>query len=235
MQKVSIYTNSRESYIKVFHELDRLLQRFCPDQQTTLDLNGDEDSGKSLGAIAMHFSRVNKTAKALQIPNKDTVTGDFDLSESRSGQVVFKNFKRDIHTSKESYDRTLQDFAERNPQAKIIVAANLCRTLMGDYNYEAYGLNSDRLDIGVLVHMSKMSQKLINEEDQSALSTFFDGFMRLFNHKTKTLNAHEREEAWREAFWRRIDIFLPDDHPITKSVLALKDSLAIDTSVKPAL
>lgn len=235
MIKVSFYTDSRDSYIRVFHELDKLLRTFCPDQQTVLDLNGDEKSGKSLGALAMHFSRANKAENPPQIPSDDFVTGDDRLSESRAGTVVFKNFGNDVQASKEGYDSTLREFAERNPQAKLVIAANICRTFMGNYDYDAYGLDSDMLDIGILVHMTKTPEKLIPDSNEENLMRYFQNTLRNFNHETSSLTPHEREEVWRETFWRRIDIFLPDDHPITEHLLALKDSLKIDTTQRNEL
>jgi hypothetical protein len=146
-----IFTTSREELIAFGNRLGRVMKDSDRKKPWIINLTGDGISGKELIALA-----IDQIFTPSRYPNGITreMSADDILEPDFVTQpaVVFTNFNRLICASRENFDDRLQNFADQNPWACVAVASNIERTFQGEFNYQAKGLDSDRLDVSLQVH-----------------------------------------------------------------------------------
>lgn len=143
--------NDRAGLVAFGENLGRILKEQSRNQPWMIRLDGDFNSGKSLVAMA-----IDKGYRPEAYPDGldrgvriQTLMPDWHLNKPGSLHTVFKNFGHLICKTRNNFDQELKDFEARNPQARILIASNLRRSLTGnDFDGE---LDSDRLDVAVRV------------------------------------------------------------------------------------
>jgi hypothetical protein len=141
-------THSRDEFISLGQALGLALKPLAEQEQKIILLGGHGNSGKSLLALAMD-SVFRPEEYEDCIPLHLSADSKLDSSEKFGLPVTFNNFACRLEESDPAFDRILKNFAGRNTDAKLVIAANINRHYLTDFNYKANGLHSRNLDLYV--------------------------------------------------------------------------------------
>lgn len=224
MKKLTLYTKSREEFLQVSRDLAKLIHGIERKKPWVVDLNGDVASGKSLLALAFDSIYRPDVYENEFIP--PGASSDLELNPNSDKPVIYTNFVHQLRTNKETYDKLLAEYVAKNRSAKILFATNIERiSLRESYNYNASGINSDVLDIGIQVKLTTAKEK-----DQAGLKREFQEIIEakewegvgdsknpdcIVRQKLLAAIAHQK-------FWRTTHIFIEDDSPLAPYLQQLK-------------
>lgn len=148
---IGIKTNTREAFIALGHVVGKALQAHRLKSPQYISIQGDFSSGKELFALA-----VDQIFNPSRYPNG--ITRDMEaetfLRPGNDGkqQTIFRNFRNRYAPNGSFFDECLRDFAGENPQAKVVIASNISRPGSYEYYRLARNMESECLDIGVVVY-----------------------------------------------------------------------------------
>ncbi len=150
--RFSLLTRSREDFINAGIGFGEAFKSQCQDENPwVVALNGSMNTGKSLIALA-----IDKAFRPEEYPEGITKRHSADRLYPKKGQetdfpVSFDNYVGEVFATRERLDNAIADFARDCPHSKVLIASNIRRTHSEHFNYNAQGLNSDLLNMNIIV------------------------------------------------------------------------------------
>jgi hypothetical protein len=142
--------NDRAGLVSFGEDLGRILKEQNREQPWMIRLDGDFDSGKSLVALAIDKGfRPEAYPEGLHSGIRIETLMPWHRNPPGSLHTVFRHFAHILRISRGAFDCELADFEARNPQARVLIASNLDRSITG--NDLEGGLDSNRLDLAIRV------------------------------------------------------------------------------------
>ena len=146
-----IQTNSREAFIALGHALGRATLRTPCKSPWYVSLQGDFSSGKELLALALDQA-LNPQRYPAGISKE--LAAETYLRPGNAGrpQTVFANFRNRYAPNGSFFDEYLRDFGLQNPRAHVVIASNISRPGSFEFYRGAKNMESECLDVGVVVY-----------------------------------------------------------------------------------
>ena len=146
-----IRIDTREEMIAFGNMLAKAMQACRREKPWIINIGADDKSGKSL--IALATDQIYNPQRYPHGIIKDMIADTLLAADpANRPSVVFENFNRLVVTNKSAFDEKLSEFETKNPGTQVLIAANIDRTIRGEFDYPTKGLQSDRLDISVQVY-----------------------------------------------------------------------------------
>lgn len=148
---LGIQTNTREAFIALGNALGRATLRTPTKSPWYISLQGDFSCGKELFALA-----VDQVLNPQRYPNGITrdMEAEITLRPGNDGkpQTVFANFRNRYAPNGSFFDEYLLDFGLQNPRAHVVIASNISRPGSFEFYRGAANMESEFLDVGVVVY-----------------------------------------------------------------------------------
>ncbi len=154
MYTLEIRTQARDDILKLGQLVGAFIQSNDPYVPFAATFGSDTNSGKSLLALAIdNYFRPGFYEHGVTPDHSadDILKRSWD--QQTSIPVVFKNFLQLRSATDESFDRTLKKFRDQNFSARAVLASNLQRTIIGQFDYARKGLCSTILDANFFFHI----------------------------------------------------------------------------------
>ncbi len=145
-----VHTHTRDDLIDLGDTLGRIFKASERERPWALTMNKDNKSGKSL--VASAIDRVYDPAYYRNNVITPDHYADVLIYDKPNGPTMFLNLD-DIYETRAEIDERLLTLQKNFPRARVLVCSNMERSLNGEFNYQAQGLQSERLDLNIDFHV----------------------------------------------------------------------------------